>query len=105
MRVTAPSDPFTRSISFLDAYLAAPDDADIEFRIGADERGTAAVLVSINSAPYGFTSKEARIVADIFESALNAHPKERDAKGLPNAIMGLRAAADAADRAISKTTS
>jgi len=98
MKVTAPSDPFTRCMMFVDAYLAAPNDADIEFRIGADERGTPAVLVSINSAPYGFTVSEARSVALILESALNAHSNEPDAKGLPNAIMGLRAAADASER-------
>jgi hypothetical protein len=98
VRLEAPADPFKRCMSFVGEYLDAPNDADIEFRTGKMESGESAIAVSVNGKMHGFTAKEARIVADIMESALNAHPAEPEAKGLPNAIMGLRAAADAADK-------
>jgi hypothetical protein len=85
-------------MNFVGQYLDAPNDADIEFRTGTTESGEAAVAVSVGGKMHGFTAKEARIVAEIMESALNAHPNEPDAKGLPNAIMGLRMAADAAEK-------
>lgn len=99
MQITTPADPFTRCMAFVDEYLRAPNNADIEFRIGADSNGKAAVAVAINGKQHGFLASEARKVADIMESALKAHPKHHDAKGLPNAIMSLRHTADMADRA------
>jgi len=104
MRLTTPADPFTRCMAFVDEYLSAPNDADIEFRIGADTKGNAAVAVSVNGKQHGFLASEARTVADIMESALKAHPTHPDAKGLPNAIMSLRHTADMADRANSPST-
>lgn len=98
MHLATPANPFTRCMNFVGEYLYAPNSADIEFRTGKTEAGDAAVGVSINGKMHGFTAKEARIIAKIMESALNAHPNEPEAKGLPNAIMGLRAAADAAEK-------
>lgn len=103
MQVTTPADPFTRCMAFVDEYLRAPNSADILFRIGSDNNGAPAVAISFNGKTHGFLASEARKVADVLESALNAHPNHPDSKGLPNAIMSLRHTADEADRAISTT--
>lgn len=104
MQVTTPRDPFTRCMAFVDEYLKAPNDADIEFWIGTDNNGKSAVAVAINGKQHGFLASEARKVADALERALRAHPLHPDSEGLPNAIMSLRHTADAADRANSPST-
>ena len=99
MKITTPADPFTRCLAFVDEYMCAPDDADVEFRIGTDNNGKSAVCVTINGKHHGFLASEARKVADVMERALSAHPNESDSRGFPNAIMSLRHTADEADRA------
>lgn len=97
-QMTTSADPFVRCMAFVDAYLRAPNDADIEFRIGTDTHGNAAVIVSFGGTDHGFLASEARKVADVLESALNAHPTHPDSRGLPNAIMSLRHTANEAEQ-------
>lgn len=94
----APADPRIRAEVFLDAYFSAPDDADIEIRLGRTAKGEPSVGVSIGGNMHAFTASEARIVADSAESALRAHPKEREAAALPNLILALRMGADKAEQ-------
>ncbi len=91
----APSDPRERATTFLRAYISASDDADIAVRIGRSETtGEAAVFFSVDEAMHAFSSKEARILADVLESTLAAHPNEKESDGLPNLILALRFGAD-----------
>lgn len=91
------SDARRRSMAFFREYMAAPNDADVELRLGKTEAGDPAVVIRINDGPYhGFTTSEARTVASIAERTMRAFPTGR--LSLENLIMGLRAAADKADR-------
>lgn len=88
-----------RIMKFIDAFHAAPNDADIEIKIGAIDDGQAAVLVTINGSGYGLTVTEARKVADTMEEVMNAHPADPEGATLPNIIMALRFGSDAAESA------
>lgn len=90
--------PRARVLGFLDAFQAAPNDADIEISIGMDEAQKPALLISIGRSSHCLLVTEARKVADIMEEAMRANPNEPEAKTLPNIIMGIRAACQKADR-------
>lgn len=95
--LATPADPIIRTMAFLEEYLAAPNDADVEIRLGSMS-GEPSIGISINGSMHGFTAAEARIVADCAESALHAHPSEKEAEGLPNLILALRSVADKAEQ-------
>jgi hypothetical protein len=96
-----PKRPMDRFMAFLDEYFDAPNDADLELRIGmiGNDIGSAepAIGIMLNGKMHGFTIKEARVMAAIAEDAMHAHPNEPDAKGLPNLILMLRTGADKAE--------
>jgi hypothetical protein len=94
--IETPTSALTRTHAFIAEYQAAPNDADIEVRRGRTETGEPAVVISINGSHHAFTVTEARIVADIAESALNKYPAHPDSAGLPNLILALRHGAEAA---------
>jgi hypothetical protein len=90
-----------RAQAFLDAFAEAPNDADIEVRIGVSENGEAGVLVSIqDGGDHPLFVREARILADIMEKTMNKYPNDPEAATLPNIIMALRAGCDAAETAL-----
>jgi hypothetical protein len=95
--LTLPASRRARVMNFLRDFQAASNDADIEVRLGRLESGEASIAVSINDRFYGFTTKEARTLAQIMEDAMHANPNEPEAKTLPNIIMALRLGADKAD--------
>lgn len=92
-----PASPRRRVLTFLHAFHKAPNDADIEIRVGRSET-EAAVLVSFEGTEHVLLVSEARTVAKIMEESMNAHPEDPEGRTLPNIIMGLRAGCDEADR-------
>lgn len=97
-KVEAPSSPRRRVLEFIDAYRHAPNDADVEIMLGMDEDQRPALLVNVAGSSHCLLVTEARKVADLMESAMNAYPNDPESRGLPNIIMGLRAACEKADR-------
>lgn len=94
--IVAPSSPRTRVLAFLSAFHDAPNDADIDLRIGRSEHGEAAVLITIQGTDHVLTCGEALKIASVFEETMNKFPNEPDAKTLPNIIMVLRLGAEKA---------
>lgn len=88
--------PVDRAMAFLLDYIEAPDDADVEFRIGKSDAGEPAIIVDVGKRRHAFTATEGRIVAGIAEDTYREFPHERDSAGFPNLILGLRAAVDKA---------
>ena len=74
-----PASPRDRAQSFLAAFIAAPNDADIEIRTGHSEAGQPAVFISIDGKMYvaggrfglGFDS-ELTDILEIYDPATNA---------------------------------
>jgi hypothetical protein len=97
--MTLPSSPLQRVQTFLAAYRAADNDADLDVRIGVMEDGAPAVMLSINGTNHGFTADEARRLAKIAEDGMNAWPNDPETAGLPNLILALRMGADKAEGA------
>ena len=94
-----PASPKARVMKFLDAFHNAPNDADIDIRIGRSATGDPAVLVSISSGgDYAMMVSEASTLADIMEESMRAHPNDPEGATLPNIIMALRAGCDEAER-------
>ena len=89
--------PKLRVMEFIDHFHAAPNDADIEIRIGSSEREPA-ILISFCGSSHAFLVTEARTVADIMEDAMRAHPEDPEGATLPNIIMGIRHACDEAQK-------
>ena len=87
-----------RVMTFLDAFHRAPNDVDIEIRVGSSEVGEAAILVSFAGTEHALLVSEARKVAEIMEEAMNAHPEDPEGATLPNMILGLRHGCDEAER-------
>jgi hypothetical protein len=92
-----PKSPRIRVERFLRDFWAASDDTEIEITIGSVE-GEPAVLVSFCGRDHGFSSSEARRLAQVMEDDMNHMPTHPDAATLPNMIMGLRAGADRAEQ-------
>jgi len=88
-----------RVMAFLEAFHKAPNDADIEIRVGRAEGGEAAILVSFERSEHALLVSEARTVAQIMEESMHAHPEDPEGATLPNIIMGLRHGCDEAERA------
>lgn len=91
-----PADPRRRAMAFLDAYIAAPADADLEIRGGVDEAGSPALAVRLSGVDHCFTTSEARKVADVAESTMRRFPDGADQWS--NLIVALRGAADRVER-------
>jgi hypothetical protein len=94
-----PSSLLQRVQTFLAAYRAADNDDDLDVRIGRMESGEPAVMLSINGTNHGFTSNEARRLAQVAEDGMNACPSDPESAGLPNLILALRMGAEKADAA------
>jgi hypothetical protein len=92
-----PKSPRIRVKRFLRDFWAASNDTDIEITIGSVE-GAPAVLVSFCGRDHGFSSSEARRIAQAMEDGMRKMPTHPDAATLPNIIMGLRAGADRAEQ-------
>jgi hypothetical protein len=90
--IDVPASPRARVMKFLDAFEAAPNDADIEFRSG-HVGNDPAIVVGINGVNYGLLATEAITVAEIMEDAMRKFPSDPRNDELPNMIMGLREAA------------
>lgn len=97
-QMVVPASARTRVMAFLEAFAEAPNDADIEVRVGANSDGRPAVIVNIGGGNHGLLVDEARKVADIMEETMNALPNEPEAATLPNIIMALRYGCDEAER-------
>lgn len=85
-------------VAFLRTYVEADDDADVEVRIAYSSDGVPHVLVHVGQSPFALTVQAARLIASIAEDELQRLPDDDD-RGLPNLILGLRAAADEAEAA------
>lgn len=92
----AEGDPRKRAMIFLDAYMRAPADADLEIRGGRDDRGSPALAVTLCGTLHAFTCAEARIVSDIAEDTMRHFPQSADVWS--NLIVALRGAADRVER-------
>lgn len=103
IKLQTPASPRARVAAFLDAFREAPDDADIDIRIGQSAAGDPAVMVTISGGNHAFTAAEARWLARVMEEAMRAWPDDPEAATLPNIIMGLRLGADQADKGASAT--
>ncbi len=99
LRMEATAATMPRILAFVDAFKAAPNDADIEIRTGTFGN-TAAILVSISSGggDHAMTVTEGRMLAKIMEETMNKFPNDPEAATLPNLIMALRAGCDQAER-------
>lgn len=98
--LTVSASPRARVMTFLKEFEAAPNDADLELRIGQMETGAPAVVISINESKHGFTAKEARTVAEIAEDTMKAFPNDPRNGELPNLILMLRHGAAQAEAAL-----
>jgi hypothetical protein len=94
-----PASPKVRVLAFLEAFHKAPNDADIDIRIGASGAGEPALMVSFQGTDHALLASEARTIAQIMEESMHAHPEDPEGMTLPNIIMGLRAGCDEAERA------
>lgn len=82
------SERFTR---LLDAYMDAPDDADIELRLGSlPDDSDQYVLVSVNGNWHAFSTDEARAAADVLENTFRKYPTYPETRGFPDLILALR---------------
>jgi hypothetical protein len=97
MDLLLPKSPRIRAEQFLRDFWAASNDTNIEITIGSVE-GEPAVLVSFCGRDHGFSSGEARQIAQAMENGMRKMPTHPDAATLPNIIMGLRAGADRAEQ-------
>lgn len=96
--ITAPASPRARVVKFLEEFRDAPNDADIEVRIGSDGTGKPAILVTIGGSDHAFMVPEARKLADIMEEVMRKQSDNPEVATLPNLIMCLRAGCDKAER-------
>lgn len=65
MEVLTRQSPSERINALLTAWREAPDDADIELRIGKIENGGPSILVSIGASDTPFSADEADALCDI----------------------------------------
>jgi hypothetical protein len=93
--VTAPASSKERIAALLDAYRAAPPDADIEILMGRTEGGIPSICVCIEGGgEHPFLAIEAQAVAVAIEKVL---PPEWFKGNIPALAAALRTAAAAAE--------
>lgn len=98
-QLTTDADPRKRIKKFLRSYRNAPGGMDIAMKIGrVAETGESAVLIGIGKTMHAFTVEEARHLADVAEDALRKYPQAAESEGIPDLIIGLRYAADQAEK-------
>ena len=78
--------------AFIDRFLAAPTDTDIELRVGHTADGELHVIINMLGLSYAFTLKDAEKIADACESAMYKFNDQNFA----NIILGLRQAVSVA---------
>ena len=96
--IQIPTDPKIRGLAFLRALFDAAPSAEVLINLGAVDLGggeVPAIHVSIAGSSHGFSTDEARKIADVFERVIRQIPEASNE--FANTIMGLRAAADKAD--------
>lgn len=98
MQIEVSANPWKRVKTFIDAFHYAPNNADIEIRIGREQGGgPVGILVSINGKHYPLLTSEARKVADVMEDAMRQFPNDPESATLPNIIWALRTGCDKAE--------
>src|SRR5690348_5939243 len=93
--MTVDADPRRRAVAFLATWLHAPPGADVVFRQGTTEFGEPAVVIGIDGRLSGFTTAEARLVADIIERMMREFPRET--ASMADLLVALRMCADRVD--------
>jgi hypothetical protein len=96
--VDVPASSRNRALGFLEEFLVAPNDADLELMLGTMEDGSPAIAIRLSGMVHGFSVKEARTLADIVEGTMNKFPGEPESQTFPNLIVLLRAGADIAEQ-------
>ena len=89
--------------AFMDAYRAAPADADIEIAVTNSEQTEPrwGVLASVGDTRALFTYQQARTMAKCFENMIAAFSQHGlDYAGFPNMVLYLRTAADKCEEQI-----
>lgn len=86
-----------RALEFIDEFYAAPRGTQIDLSVGVTESGEPAIVVNIAGRPHGFTSAEARELANTGEDAMQKFPDEPSNKALAHLIKMLRFGADKAE--------
>lgn len=91
-----------RAKRFILAFQALDGDADVVVYAGTsvgDESPQAAVLIEMDSEPFGFTTEQARLVALVVEKMMGDHTGSNGClyAGFPTLIRVLRQGADASD--------
>lgn len=81
-----------RAMAFLDAYIEAPADAELEIMAGHTEDGRPAMVIRLCGKLHGFSVEEARLVANIAQTCVTKFPD--NAGPWRNLVAGLRDAAD-----------
>lgn len=102
-----PQDSNTRIITFLTEYLDAPEDGKMALRVGQagtsrtnEDQQVPAVMIelSFTDTKHVFTAKECRFMADNLEDQMHRFSDNPLTKSYPNLIIGLRTAADRAEK-------
>ena len=102
-QIDVPASQHTRVTTFLAEFQAASNDDEFALYPG-DMAGQPALVIIMNGKEHGFTTKEARIMADIAEEAMNAHPNDPEAATLENLILGLREGASRSEALFANRT-
>lgn len=100
--VDVPSNIETDPVTFIRAWQHASAETVLEIRCAATEDNRPVVVVQFGGRTFALVPNTARKLAGLMENALNKYVYT--GSGLPDLIMGLRAAADLAERTCGKTT-
>ena len=102
-QINVPARPVDRMLAFLAEYQAVDHNDEMELRIGrmGEDQATSkpAIVITLKGKQHGFTSSEARTIANMADDALRQFPDYPNAAGLPNLILLLRIGAAKADAA------
>lgn len=94
-------DTEARIKQFFDCFIDMEDGADIDISGGVGhaegEAPEPTIVIQLSKTQFPFTTDQARVIAQIAESTMTHHPRLANAS-FPDLIMGLRYAADEADR-------
>lgn len=101
--IEQPADVRTRFLAFMKAFEAAPNDADIDIHVGQMAGGEPALVIVLAGDGHAFTTKEARVIAEIAEESMNACASDPRSVEFQNLILALRMGADKAERGLAHT--